>query len=217
MAVALNFVKTYGIPIIAFAGHAGSGKTQSAVAVQLYLNEGKTYKTLHHVVHFATPLKKMVAVLTESLGIPIPAGKETVLCGTKTIRYALQTLGTEWGRKMIDQDLWVKCMEASLNQPHCSQPPVTLIDDVRFPNEVAFVHAHHGVVIWVDAHRRLAGKKPILKEEEYLHASELSIDALKDCDFTIGNELEIPEERSLLDYGKFIIRCVTIFSEKNRR
>jgi len=52
------------------------------------------------------------------------------LFGNKRYRQLAQTLGTEWGRKLIDDDLWVNL---ALNDVRRQVPLV--IDDVRFPNE----------------------------------------------------------------------------------
>lgn len=63
-----------------------------------------------------------------------------------TPRIAMQTLGTEWGRR-LHADIWV---EATLRPLDLSQRWV--VCDVRFPNEVAGVRRYGGRVI-----RRLRG------------------------------------------------------------
>lgn len=65
-----------------------------------------------------------------------------------TVRRAMQTLGTEWGRG-LDPQIWVRiAMEKALgytvNGLHC------IITDVRFQNELDAILARGGVVYRVD-------------------------------------------------------------------
>jgi hypothetical protein len=84
---------------------------------------------------FATPLYQMLAVV---------AGPETVknaradnrksdpldaLQG-KSLRQGLQTLGTEWGRNLMGENIWVDNLLA-----RTAHAPRVCIDDLRFPNE----------------------------------------------------------------------------------
>lgn len=50
-----------------------------------------------------------------------------------TPRSLMQMIGTEWGRQMIREDLWLVLWRAEIEKLHSSQPVV--IDDCRFPNE----------------------------------------------------------------------------------
>lgn len=56
-------------------------------------------------------------------------------------RYLMQTLGTEWGRKLIHPDIWVQAMATRIK-------PQTVIPDVRFENEAKFVR-ERGILIHV--------------------------------------------------------------------
>jgi hypothetical protein len=58
------------------------------------------------------------------------------LLGGKTPRHAMQTLGTEWGRDMIHQDLWVNAWRHNVQQ-HLDQGLNVVTDDCRFDNELA--------------------------------------------------------------------------------
>lgn len=55
-----------------------------------------------------------------------------------TPRYALQTLGTEWGRAQ-DQDIWLKYADLDAQRRELSG--YAIIPDCRFLNEGAFLHA----------------------------------------------------------------------------
>jgi len=61
-----------------------------------------------------------------------------------TPRYALQTLGTEWGRN-CDPDLWVKVAMAKALKAH-QAGLLAIITDVRFVNEARAVRDAGGVI-----------------------------------------------------------------------
>lgn len=98
-------------------------------------------------VPFAGTLKEMMRVLLLDLGY---SQTETTLFmrGDKTcelrhdipttLRHALQTLGTEWGRMSIDRELWIKAWKGHVVRVFESPLRVDgiVVDDVRFPNEV---------------------------------------------------------------------------------
>lgn len=134
--------------IIGLCGLAGSGK--SVVAKALVRHYGYVRRP------FAYPLKCMLG----QLGIPEDvldgpsAVKEQPVArfGGKSVRYALQTLGTEWGRACMGEDFWVRQWLAS--RPDY---PRIVADDCRFPNEAAAIRALGGIVVRVQ--RDGAGSK----------------------------------------------------------
>lgn len=126
--------------IIAFSGKAGAGKTTAAM---MLVATGAGYCRLS----FADPLRDMLRALgltTDDLS----ERKEVphLLLGGKTPRQALQTLGTEWGRKMITDDLWLGIARHRLNRALDAGERVCF-DDCRFANEAALVRALGGIVI----------------------------------------------------------------------
>lgn len=102
----------------------------------------------HATASYAMPLKRMVADLMTSAGLsPAEVGsymherkEEVIPVLGVSFRYLCQTLGTEWGRKLIDNDLWVK---VAVND---NLPTYTVFDDVRFKNEADALRAKGGVV-----------------------------------------------------------------------
>lgn len=116
--------------IILLTGPAGSGK--SAVARFLCSYYGR-----FQLVKFAGPLKDMMrAVGLTDLEIEGNFKQEPCsdLC-FKTPRYAMQTLGTEWGRNLIGADFWTNLWKRRVR----ALPPYAdvVTDDCRFPNEAA--------------------------------------------------------------------------------
>jgi len=60
-----------------------------------------------------------------------------LLCGMTT-RHAMQTLGTEWGRKLIGKDLWVLQLQRRLEKLVDAGVRTIVVDDLRFMNENGF-------------------------------------------------------------------------------
>lgn len=120
--------------IIGLTGLAGSGKSLAAELLEHRFDFVR--------VSFADPLRDMLS----SLGIDVRDKSSTpsVLQG-RTVRYALQTLGTEWGRNLIGQDVWAAAALHRARQMSGLVLPV-VFDDVRFDNEAAAIRAEGGQI-----------------------------------------------------------------------
>lgn len=122
--------------IIGLGGAGGSGK--STLANILVTRFGFVRMA------FADPLKDMLKVILVAYGFtpdqcdrwidgdlkeePCPA-----LDG-KTCRFALQKLGTEWGRDEISQRMWINVLLARIDNLDPSKTRL-VVDDVRMDNE----------------------------------------------------------------------------------
>lgn len=62
-----------------------------------------------------------------------------------SLRYLLETLGTEWGRNMVCSDLWTAIARRRYEQSERG----LIIKDVRFGNEVEWLKVWDGVLIHV--------------------------------------------------------------------
>jgi hypothetical protein len=166
--------------IIALGGHKSSGKSE----VRRILTKSYGYK--HY--SFAETLKNMVRLLYTDMGINLATIeeyinghlKETPLVGYgKTTRQVMQTLGTEWGRKMFSEDVWLNIMDTKLMS---ARDALIVVDDVRFMNELSLLRgrATECLTVWVD--------KPDTVLKDY-HASEVSL-APSDFSMTLHNELD---------------------------
>ena len=126
--------------LIALTGAKGVGKSTYA---EFLAGENGT------VLSFATPIKRMLQALV---------GKEYVFGSKKneethlgvTGRHLLQTLGTEWGREMIDQDIWVKAMRHILTDAMFEEYRPVVIDDLRFENEAKMIRELNGEIWHVE-------------------------------------------------------------------
>ena len=71
---------------------------------------------------------------------------------TKTVpevRRLLQKLGTEVGRDMIGENVWVNIMASKIVGHLCAGRPV-VVTGIRFPNEVGMVRDLEGTAVWID-------------------------------------------------------------------
>lgn len=137
----------------------GCGK--STVAKYLTQNKPST------LIPLAAPLKKMLATLLEDFDIgqddirryingdwkerPIPE-----IPGNPTARFLMQTLGTEWGRNLVHEDLWVQAWTRKTAR-YCL---AVVVDDVRRLNEY---NALPGAQVW-----RITSKKALKAYRESL-------------------------------------------------
>lgn len=132
--------------LIGITGKAGAGKDTIA---DLCVKEFGAVK-----YNFALPIKQMINIM---LGTTMGnwedrEWKEGGLDWLSNVspRRMAQTLGTEWGRNLVDPDLWVKIAMLRF-QHHADSGHRTpfIIPDVRFDNEAEAIHRIGGKVIRV--------------------------------------------------------------------
>lgn len=164
--------------VIGLMGTKGCGKTTVAREIR------KKFLSDSYVMRFADPIKDVMRVLGLTPDEVDGENKEEpcMILGGKTPRLAMQTLGTEWGREIIDQDIWVNVWRHNLHSLLCKTRPgddvVVVTDDVRFPNEIRAVRDVGGVVVWLE--------RPSVYSGHDEHASETSVGP-SDADFIVKN------------------------------
>jgi dephospho-CoA kinase len=82
------------------------------------------------------------------------------------VRRLLQRIGTEGGRQIAGDDVWVNIVDDKWNDDGC---PPAVITDCRFPNEVQYVHVYDG---WIVEIIRPTNTKGITDAVNAQHASE---------------------------------------------
>jgi len=128
--------------IIAFYGPQQAGKSEAAKAVASMPGWLR--------LSFADPLYQMLSTLLGCEARKLDKNQTAAgLCG-KTVRAALQTLGTEWGREMIGQNIWLDAMGRRLNLASFNRMGGVVIDDLRFANEYRFLREHGATIVRVN-------------------------------------------------------------------
>lgn len=153
--------------VVAFTGLAGSGKSTAA-----------DYLVAHGYqrVKFAGPLKAMLRAM--GLGDAHIEGElkevPTSLLAGRTPRWAMQTLGSDWGRDLIGPTLWTGLWHATVSDvlDHGGR---VVCDDCRFANEVETVRGVGGRVVRLQGRGGIAGAH---KSE----AQEFAVDQMIDND-----------------------------------
>lgn len=62
-------------------------------------------------------------------------------------RRMMQTLGTEWGRELIDPELWLKVARRQIEAAKRRGAPGVVIPDIRFDNEAEMVRQLGGTIV----------------------------------------------------------------------
>lgn len=130
--------------IIGLAGAKGVGKTTVAQEI------ADRYVDPVEILSFASPLKKMlVAMGIPNRNVHDPKFKdEPINWIGKSARELMQSLGTEWARNQISDDIWLRSMESRMSVFNINVPIV--IDDVRFDNEVDYIKSIDGKIVLLE-------------------------------------------------------------------
>ena len=138
--------------LIGLLGQAGSGKDTVA---DLFCREAEPSSSIVQKIALADPLKRFCAEVfdwpqeilygpSELRNKEDPRYKRNSEEGPPylTARWALQRLGTEWGRDMYP-DIWI---DTGIRTWRKSTADVCIITDVRFVNEAAKIYQEGGLV-----------------------------------------------------------------------
>jgi hypothetical protein len=130
--------------LICVAGSAGAGKDTATNMLRDHFGFA-TYA-------FAYPIK---AALNAMFGWDMALWdnrewKEAVIPDIgKSPRQLAQTLGTEWGRDLVNPKLWLLLAKRRHDAALCAGLPGLVISDCRFNNEAQFAHELGGVVVHI--------------------------------------------------------------------
>ena len=91
-----------------------------------------------------------------------------------TFRHMLQTLGTEWGRRLIHPDIWVMLVQKRIDFiEHYDDKAIIIIDALRFPNEHKMLMERGATLI------KLVNTNLTNREDLKNHVSNGAIDAFE--------------------------------------
>ena len=169
-------------PIIGFMGAAGSGKDTAGIILREYFE--------YRVLRFAAPIKRAVEGILRLAPFELeqnsPMREEVIPEIGASPRQLLQTLGTEWGREMVHQDIWVQAVAREIDQiQECTfGAKLFCITDVRFNNEVEWIRSQGGIVV------EIIRDVPAIAS----HKSESSITLTPDVQLTNDSTTTVFEE-----------------------
>lgn len=185
------------IILLGLTARAGSGKDTAAD----YLCQRYGFVR----AAFAEAPRNMLEALLAHAGVDHawlfePGRKEQPMpvLGT-SYRRAMQTLGTEWGRGLLDDDVWVRVLDAHLGLS--AQQPVhdrIVITDVRFPNEAAWLRQQGGHLL------RLVREQAAPVHD---HVSEQHTDTLEADSSLVNNSPTVAGLHTLLDGMMATLGC----------
>ena len=135
--------------IVGIHGRKGAGKSWLA------------QKLVNHLgfveFSFADPVRVMADTFLQQAGVPeklitlakadkempflLPGGKMT------SMRYLLQTLGTDWGRNLVDPAIWL-----NIGLQQATNHDRVVFDAIRFPNEARAIKNRGGLMIGIRSH-----------------------------------------------------------------
>ena len=148
----------------------------------------------HHAFElyaFAGPLKRGISTMFNlPHGIWDSTAKEQPIEWLgKSPRQLAQTLGTEWGRQMVDHALWTKLMLRRWDHVKQLSEPRLCVTDVRFDDEAEAIKLRGGRIIHI-----VRDNAPAVNP----HVSELGIDG-KYIDHRILNTGTLQELKNSTD------------------
>ncbi len=143
--------------LIGLAGYIGVGKTTIAREIVTQYDAENPDKDAV-VCSFAHPLKVMMESLLCAMGYnPLAAGSMVLfrehrevpveVLSHRTMRHALQTLGTEWGRECMGPTFWAN---AGLRAALSTGADLIVFDDCRFGTEAEIIRMNGGHVCWLE-------------------------------------------------------------------
>ena len=162
--------------LIGLTGRKRSGKSTAA---ECYVDDAHFAE-----VQIAGPIKNGLELMfgLSPRHFTDPVLKEQPMPGFDVSpRVAAQTLGTEWGRELFGEDVWIKLAmirASGLLRRHYNG---VVFSDVRFDNEADMIRKAGGIIIEVlrpglddqDAHRSEAGLSPDRIDASIINDSDI--------------------------------------------
>lgn len=178
-------------PVVGFAGPQGSGKDTCGEILAKNFNYLKAAfaNPVRAALYALNPLVELDnGIVARLRTIVDQIGWDSAKRNSKDLRQLMQRMGTEAGRDIHGRDCWIR-IASSLRA--CGRYNVAFCD-VRFPNEVEFIKASGGIIIYV--------QKNDVPAQVANHRSE-EYNVLDDADFILCNNGSIsdliPEIRNI--------------------
>jgi hypothetical protein len=216
--------------IFGFSGKIGSGKNFIAEEVFLpqlfeyFYNLDPTIHVVPYYFSFGDHLKVECLARMPYSNMSRESGMHGFFVEkNQATRDMLQKYGTENGRHVYHEDVWVRAVDTWINiqlsrldkikmRTPLNILPIFIISDVRFKNEADYITNNNGILIRVNAPKRSnvrisAEAKNDLQIMEKIksHLSEISLDDYK-FKYTINND-----EQTLDELNNYIRDIIELF------
>lgn len=155
--------------VIGLCGKKRAGKDTVAAILCRHLR--------YERIAFADPIYDML----DHLGIDRKYAEDklaTIPWLGKSYTELLQTLGTEWGRNMVRNDLWIHLLNRMVISREAGGCPGVVISDVRYEDEASYVTRILGGELW-----EVTGSRGVVYNQ---HSSETPVPRIM-IDHTIDN------------------------------
>ena len=178
----------FGSSTLKLIGVTGAALSGKSTAAQYFVEEHRFVE-----LAFAAPIKAAIQAMLDVTDIQLRECKEDVVAPLdRSLRYLLQTLGTEWGRELVDEQIWIKLLAQDYDfwrgNKASLKPEGIIISDVRFENEAKWVRGHGGIVLHL--HRKDS-------DTVEAHSTEDGV-ARKGQDYIIHNDFDLSYLRTEL-------------------
>lgn len=172
------------VKIIGIAGKRMVGKTTFA---ELYLESHININQHIYMRAFADPLKETCKILfnlsNDQLNNQLYKEIEDERWN-KTPRKIMQWLGTDIMRKQFREDFWIYNWLVWYNSKKWNNDDIILIPDVRFQNEIEFIHnILNGKIILIKRSINMTNIDEHLSEKCELHDYDLEFDNNSSLDY----------------------------------
>lgn len=170
-------IKPFTPKLIGLAGPARSGKDTVAKLLKTAVGNVES-------LAFADPIRNMLGAGFgfDERHFNGPLKEVQIDWIGKSYRQMAQTLGTEWGREQVNQNLWVLHAWERAKKFHAEGKHV-VVTDVRFNNEADFLR-EHGATVWHVVRPNVQAVQAHVSEAGILWSTE---------DFTIVNNSTVED------------------------
>lgn len=170
--------------ILGLAGPARSGK--DSVAEHMALKHGMGANKLVMTYALADPIRKAAAAMFgldyfEFTGENPDREVVNDFWGISP-RVMLQKLGTECGREVFRQDIWLKRAELELAHAEAGGAEVFVISDIRFENEADWIRKQGGFIWHIN-------RPSVMSEDSHVSENGIKVD---ETDYIVMNTGDLP-------------------------
>lgn len=188
--------------VIGLHANARCGKDTAANILTNGLFRGKNVRSYA----FAKPFKDALAIMLNMSVEQLYGDKKLEVDPVYgvTPRFALTSIGTEWGRNTINPEIWIIRAKQEINKAIADGCDGIIITDVRFPNEAQAIYEFNspddGIIATV-VHITAPG---VVREHDmYQHESEQTLPVNETLDVEVINPYKlVGDEAALVEYDR---------------